>query len=252
MARRSPVPAAQATAQPIRSVQPANAAAIPSQSAPERLFTIGESDHPATIDATGHEQATPPPQSATKPTHDATDGKAYFNEQLALAAKQMEVLQQLGTTLHQKLATGQIGDCVNIEREVDDIESAIIRYNAALERACQTWLDYDLSREDNTRILSMKGPRTLGLPAFTSDNQERRAAHLAAKMGERSQARGRRMDLLVGGLTAADRIGTVAGVVSGAGMLVSAGKIGGKMAVAKVVGTVVSKERVNDDFADLV
>ncbi len=86
----------------------------------------------------------------------------------------------------------------------------------------------------------MLGPRALGLPAFTNDNQQQRATRQIAKIGERLRARDRRMDWLVAGMELTELAGSVAGVAVGAGAIVKAGQVGGRMAVAKLVGGVVA------------
>ncbi len=75
--------------------------------------------------------------------------------------------------------------------EVDRIDALIRGYNEALERAREVWLRQRLSSAEYQRLLTLKGPLHLGLPAFTVDAQRQRAVEqqrrIFARLGQGSQ-----------------------------------------------------------------
>ncbi len=127
-------------------------------------------------------------KDATQPQRDP--GESEFDRQLAEAAGAVEEISTILESLALKIDYAPINAPKEVHAEVDRIDALIRGYNEAIERAREVWLRERLSSAEYQRLLTLKGPLHLGLPAFT-DAQRQRAVEqqrrIFARLGQGSQ-----------------------------------------------------------------
>ncbi len=174
------------------------------------------------------------PVAAVRPTQQAIQ-EQFFDQQLATAQGHLDELERLLDALGARLDAAKIGEAVDVDREADQVEELIWRYHDALESARDAWLRDDLKGDENTRLLQMRTPASLGLPLFLDDQQAERARRQEARISGRLGARNVTIDRIVAGMNAVEFAGNVAGFAVGAGVVIKAAKTGGRWAVVKTI-----------------
>ena len=159
----------------------------------------------------------------------------FFNTKLATAERCLAEIEQLLRDLGARIDSAQLESDVDVDQITEQVESLIWSYQDALESARAAWLRDDLSGDANERLIAMRTPLSLGLPHFTDEAQQRRAAHQELEISRRLGARNVTMDLVIVGMQTVEVAGDVAGLLLGGGVLVVAYKKGGKWAVVKTV-----------------
>ncbi len=180
---------------------------------------------------------------------DSFDPEEDFDRRLKSARRKLETLRQLLNVIGEKLDAAKQGENVDVDSEVGMIKEYLRGFNEDLEQARDLWLRYQLSADDIGRLTEMLNPASLGLPRFADEEQGRRALRQMTDIGKRLGQRDLALGAVETGLQWADTVGTVAGIAAGGGAIYTAGKVGGKWAVAKVIaGTVATV--VADHYAE--
>jgi hypothetical protein len=159
----------------------------------------------------------------------------FFDQKLAGAQASLDAIQQLLDELGRRLDAARLDQEIDVDTDVERCEELIWRYNDSLISARAAWLRDDLSGEALARLAQLLTPRTFGLPPFTDEQQEHETTRLERQISARLGQRNVTMDRVVEGLEWTNVATTVAGIVAGGGMLVTAFKTGGKWAVVKAL-----------------
>lgn len=165
----------------------------------------------------------------------AVTGHGFFNSKLDEAQACLTSIKEALEAVGQKLDGSEVDESVDVDSDVDAVEELIWRYNDAVESARAAWLRENLSGNDNTRLLQMRTPLSLGLPQFVDDGQAERARRQLAQISHRLGVRDERQDRLITGLRVLDWAATAAGLLAGGGIVIHAAKTGGKWAVVKTI-----------------
>ena len=144
-------------------------------------------------------------------------------------------IERLLEALGEKLDGAEPGADVDVDQDVAQIEEQLFLYNDALESARDVWLRAEMPAEAYNRLTAIPSPAGIGLPLFSLTDQAKRADRQRARILQRLHQDNASMDRAVATMEVADFVGTVAGLAAGAGFLISAGKTGGRWAVAKAV-----------------
>jgi hypothetical protein len=164
--------------------------------------------------------------------------ESFFNMKLAEAKRRLDEMEQVLEALGRKLDGAKPDEVVEVESEVNDIETLIWRHNDALESARDAWLRDDLGSRAFDRLMLMLSPAALHLPLFTDDQQAERARMQWKQIAKRLDQRIAMFDRIIFGAKAVEAAGTAASLALGAGVVLTAVKQGGKWAVVKTVAKV--------------
>ena len=164
--------------------------------------------------------------------------ESFFNRNLAIAGKHLDEIERLLQALGAKLDAAKLDEQVDVETEVDAIETLIWSYNDALESARAAWLRDDLSGDATTRLNQMFTPLTFGLPLFTDQLQADRAQKQQLEISRRLSGRDVTISRVIVGMQVVETATTVAGIAAGGGVVVVAAMKGGKWAVVKTVAAI--------------
>jgi hypothetical protein len=184
---------------------------------------------PAPVERIAEPRRTPPKPVVTNRREE------FFNQKLADAQGSLDEIKRLLDEFGGRLDAAKLDETVDADAEVERCEELTWRYNDSLISARSAWLRDDLSGEANGRLLQMLTPASFGLPLFTDEQQAQEAMRQERQISQRLGQRNVTMSRVVEGLEWTNAAITVAGVVAGGGVLVTAFKTGGKWAVVKAL-----------------
>jgi hypothetical protein len=101
--------------------------------------------------------------------------EAYFNSKLAEANRHLDEIGRVLEALGQALDGAKPDELVQVDSDINSIETLIWRHNDALESARAAWLQDDLGSSVFDRLMLMSSPAAIGLPMFTDEQQADRA-----------------------------------------------------------------------------
>lgn len=112
-------------------------------------------------------------------------GHGFFNSKLDEAQACLTSIKEALEAVGQKLDGSEVDESVDVDSDVDAVEELIWRYNDAVESARAVWLRDNLSGNDNTRLLQILTPLSLGLPQFVDEGQAERARRQLTQISHR-------------------------------------------------------------------
>lgn len=156
-----------------------------------------------------------------------------FHDKLKEADGYLDAIERLLDPLGRKVIAAKPDEPVEVETDVDEIVALIYRHNEAMEQARQAWLDGKLGGDTHTHLVNALSPSSLGLPLFTDEAQAKRAQVQWKEIGKRLKEKISFFDKLIFAMEVTEKVGDVASLALGAGLIVSAVKQGGKIALVK-------------------
>jgi len=163
-----------------------------------------------------------------------------FYQKLAEARRLLAEMERTVGLFAQKLDAAGDGESLEVDADLDTIETLIWKHNDVLESARDLWLREDLEGDTYNQLAIMSDPTSVGLPRFIDDDQPRRAKVQWERISARLDQRIAFLDDVIYAMEKIEQAGTIAGFLLGGGILFQAAKQGGKVLLVKTVAMAAS------------
>jgi hypothetical protein len=144
-------------------------------------------------------------------------------------------IERMLPAIASQIANAKEGEPLEIDDELNAIDTLIWRHNDLLESAREIWLREDLGSTEFAELDLGPTPVSLGLPLFTDDQQAARAKAQLQKIGTRLKQKIAFLDNVIFAMEVLETAGTIASFALGAGVIVNAAIQGGKVVLIKTV-----------------
>ncbi len=158
-----------------------------------------------------------------------------FYQKLAEARRLLAEMDRAVGLFAQKLDAAGDGESIEVDADLDAIETLIWMHNNVLESARDLWLREDLGGDTFNQLALMSDPTSVGLPRFIDDDQPRRAKAQWERISARLDQRIAFLDNVIFAMEVIEKIGMAASFALGFGVVINAGIQGGKVVLVKTV-----------------